>query len=112
MSIRETIRTTVRVRLLDGSYGPGAQLPSLAELGREFSCSEATAVNAMRALVEDGYVVASRGRGYYAANPLPTHDGTASREQVIREIVAELRREARQLQEVADRLDREISDIK
>lgn len=112
MSIRETIRATVRARLLDGTYSPGAQLPSLAELGVEFACSEATAVNAMRTLVEDGYVVASRGRGYFAVDPPPAHDGSASREDALREIVADLRREARRLQELADRLDREISEIR
>lgn len=114
MSIRETITATVRARLIDGTYAPGSQLPSLADLSREFCCSTATAVYAMRALAEEGYLVSRPGVGYYAAQALPSRptDESAAQQEAQRAIVASLRREARRLQEIADRLDRTIADPK
>lgn len=110
MSIKETIKDVVRQRVIDGSYTSGAQLPGVVEVCDEFDCSTATAVYAMRSLVDEGYVVSRQGVGYFATETLPvlTADDLTSRQDAQRDIVASLRSESRRLQEIADRLDRTI----
>lgn len=110
MSIRETIKDTMRQRVIDGTYPPGEQMPIVANVCDEFDCSTATAVYAMRDLVSEGYVVSRQGVGYFAIETLPilTADDLSTRQDAQRDIVASLRSESRRLQELADRLDRTI----
>lgn len=57
-----------RLRELIEDFHPGAQLPSETQLSEYFSVSRATAIQAVRLLVDRGLVVRQRGRGTFVAD--------------------------------------------
>jgi GntR family transcriptional regulator len=54
-------------QIAEGSLAPGAQLPSERSLCERFGISRVTARRALTALVEEGLVVSSPGRGWYVS---------------------------------------------
>lgn len=56
----------------DGTYPPGARLPSQKELTAEYGVSRSTAVNALKHVVHHGYAVSRQGIGAFVlTKPIP-----------------------------------------
>lgn len=103
MSKRATVTERVRLHVLEGHISKGS-LGTLAEIAHEHEVSIGTAAAAMGDLQRQGYVRSS-ARGYLMADELP---GTTKRDEQMA-VVAALRKEASQLSELADRLERAIN---
>jgi GntR family transcriptional regulator len=61
--VTQQITTDLRMKIEDGTYGPGALLPSEPELAQKYSVSRQTARSALRALEQEGLVVVQSTRG-------------------------------------------------
>jgi DNA-binding LacI/PurR family transcriptional regulator len=62
-----SIVDNLRAEIGSGRYGPGARLPSEADLIRQFSVSRMTAVKAIRQLQQEGLLTRRPGSGSFAA---------------------------------------------
>lgn len=108
MVSKRQVMDAIRTRITDGEYKPGERLPSGAQLRAEFDVSTPTAGSAMRALADEGYVDIRHGVGaFVSADPSPAPLVRADEQ---REVVAELRAEARRLTMIADRLARTLEN--
>lgn len=112
MGTKRLVTDTMRSRIINGHYRPGERLPSGKELRQEFDVSASTAVYAMRALAEEGYVETRQGAGNFVVATLTTNkhgqvgfSQGETKEGRQREVVAALRAEARRLADIADRLE-------
>ncbi|HVB43031.1 MAG TPA: GntR family transcriptional regulator [Streptosporangiaceae bacterium] len=65
------IAAELREQIKDGTYGPGALLPSRNELAAMYSVSAITARDALAVLSHDGYARAIRGRGHIVRRKRP-----------------------------------------
>lgn len=70
------IREAIRARIQSGEMSPGAPIPTELELQRIFNVSRQTVRQAVEALVNEGYLIRSRGRGTFVLQrrieePLP-----------------------------------------
>lgn len=63
------VYVTVRAWVQDGTYAPGAQVPTEPDLGRIFGVSRITVRKAVDALVREGWLVRRQGRGTFARFP-------------------------------------------
>jgi len=63
------VYVAVRAWVQDGTYKPGAQIPTEPELGRIFGVSRITVRRAIDALVREGWLVRRQGRGTFARFP-------------------------------------------
>lgn len=63
------VYVAVRAWVQDGTYGPGAQIPTEPELGRIFGVSRITVRKAIEELAREGWVVRRQGRGTFARFP-------------------------------------------
>ncbi|MEU8321177.1 winged helix-turn-helix domain-containing protein [Nonomuraea sp. NPDC048881] len=61
----EVIAARLREQIVHGDLGPGAGLPSEAELRRQFGVSRNTVRQALSVLEHEGLVVAEHGRGRF-----------------------------------------------
>lgn len=64
----QQVREAIARHITDGTLAAGAQLPSERSLCDRFGISRVTARRALAALVEEGLVVSSPGRGWYVAD--------------------------------------------
>src|SRR6266571_8639985 len=58
------IASDLRAQIKDGTYGPGALLPSRNELTEMYGVSAITARDALSMISHEGYAKAVRGRGH------------------------------------------------
>lgn len=65
------IASELRAQIRDGTYGPGALLPSRNEIADRFSVSAITARDALAVLSHEGYAQAIRGRGHIVRRKRP-----------------------------------------
>ncbi|HVB43025.1 MAG TPA: GntR family transcriptional regulator [Streptosporangiaceae bacterium] len=65
------IAAELRTRIRDGTYAPGALLPSRNELAAMYSVSAITARDALAVLSHEGYARAIRGRGHVVRRRRP-----------------------------------------
>ncbi|MBV6424117.1 MAG: HTH-type transcriptional repressor YvoA [Steroidobacteraceae bacterium] len=61
------VYVTLRAWVRDGTYGPGAQIPTEADLCRHFGVSRITVRKALADLVREGWLVRHPGRGTFVA---------------------------------------------
>lgn len=84
----EQVRNALVTDLLDGNLQTGDQLPNEDELGQRFNVSRATVREAVRGLLEVGYLSREHGRGTFVTG-MPRHghslDMTVSYTAMIRE---------------------------
>lgn len=59
------VYVTLRAWVRDGTYGPGAQIPTEAELCKMFGVSRITVRKALTDLVREGWLVRHQGRGTF-----------------------------------------------
>ncbi len=66
------VEMALRRRILAGEWSPGEKIPSEERLGQDYGVSRVTMRQALRTLVEDGYLVRGRGRGTFVREPTLT----------------------------------------
>jgi GntR family transcriptional regulator len=71
ISLYAEIAGDLRDKIKDGTYGPGALLPSRKEIIEKYSVSGITAQNALAVLSQEGYARAIRGRGHIVRRKRP-----------------------------------------
>jgi GntR family transcriptional regulator len=59
------VLNTLRKRIEDGDYAPGAALPSESQLCTEFGVSRPTVLKALGILKQDGWIESQQGRGSF-----------------------------------------------
>ncbi|MFJ8081534.1 GntR family transcriptional regulator [Streptomyces sp. NPDC096205] len=65
-------------RIQDGTYPPGARVPSTLEIAQEFGVVNATAAKAMKFVREQGWTRGEVGLGTYVVDHLPSSPETPS----------------------------------
>ena len=65
------VKASLRERLAQGGWQPGARLPSERELVLEFGCARMTVHRALRELEEEGLIERRQGSGSYVAELHP-----------------------------------------
>src|SRR4051812_11799892 len=66
------VLNTLRERIEDGGYGPGAALPSESQMSTEFGVSRPTVLKALGILRQDGWIESQQGRGHFVRGRPPT----------------------------------------
>jgi GntR family transcriptional regulator len=75
----QRVADDLRHAIATGTYQPGDQLPTLAELTTRYGIAVMTARDAIRQLVADGLVVSRQGKGAYVLRQPSTEESiTAS----------------------------------
>ncbi len=65
------VLNTLRERIEDGTYGPGAGLPSESQISAEFGVSRSSVLKALGILRQDGWIESQQGRGHFVRGRLP-----------------------------------------
>lgn len=66
------VEVALRERILQGDWPHGAKIPSEEQLCRDYGVSRITMRQAIRTLVEDGFLERTRGRGTFVREPALT----------------------------------------
>ena len=67
----EAVKASLRQRIAEGGWQPGARLPSERELVLEFGCARMTVHRALRELEDEGLIERRQGSGSYVAELHP-----------------------------------------
>jgi GntR family transcriptional regulator len=89
LTLVDQVRDSLLSDLLDGRLAAGAQLPNEDEIAERYAVSRATVREAVRGLIESGYVVRRHGHGtFVTGRPRHRHalDSTVSYFAMIREV--------------------------
>ena len=86
-----SIAVSLRQRITDGEFEPGALMPSEAELSAEYSVSRNTLRRALAELEEERLIAVLLGRGRVVTEPGTSPRGSQSAEPSYRMIAADLR---------------------
>lgn len=86
----KTISASLRQRIAQGDFAPGALLPSEAELRAEYSVARSTLRRALSELEEERLITVLPGRGRVVAEPEKPRSGSRA-EPSYRLIAADLR---------------------
>jgi len=78
----QRVADDLRHAIATGTYQPGDQLPTLAELTTRYSIAVMTARDAIRQLVADGLVVSRQGKGAYVLRQ-PSTDESITASQLL-----------------------------
>ncbi len=63
--LSDVVRSELRRAVIEGEFPPGSKLPNEEQLRERFSVSRITLREAVRGLIEDGYVVRRQGSGTF-----------------------------------------------
>jgi DNA-binding GntR family transcriptional regulator len=79
MPLYLVIQNALRLAIGNGTYAPGARLPTESELAQQFGTTKATVVHALQQLVFEGIIERRRGAGSFVTQPavdttLDTHN--------------------------------------
>lgn len=65
--IYEQIEEQIRSQILDGTIAENEQMPSIRQLARDLKISVITTTRAYTDLSDEGFIISTAGKGYYAA---------------------------------------------
>ncbi len=85
------IADELRQRIADGTFPPGAPLPSESELSQEFGVARTTLRRALAVLEKERLIRALPGTGRVVLDPSASNDGEHSGQPQYRRIAADLR---------------------
>ena len=69
------VLNALRARIEDGTYAPGAGLPSESQLCAEFDVSRPTVLRALGILKQDGWIESQQGKGSFVRGRPPSGGG-------------------------------------
>jgi GntR family transcriptional regulator len=72
------VLNTLRERIEEGTYGPGAALPSESQLSTEFGVTRPTVLKALGILRQDGWIESQQGRGHFVRGRPPDRSALAA----------------------------------
>jgi GntR family transcriptional regulator len=88
------ILNTLRQRITDGTYRPGAALPSESQIASEFGVARATVLKSLQALKQDGWIESQQGKANFvrgrptARRTMPVHVRVALDESAAGELLS------------------------
>lgn len=86
------VADVIRERIADGTYPPGAQIPSVVKLQEEFGIATATSQKVHRGLREEGLIYTEPGMGSFVSKQQQDAQHRPKWEQVAKEIRARIAR--------------------
>ena len=95
----QRVADDLRQAIAAGTYRPGDQLPTLAELATRYGIAVMTARDAIRQLVADGLVVSRQGKGAYVLRQ-PSVDESIT----VPELLDLLHQVSRSVDDLTDRM--------
>src|SRR5512139_2405005 len=69
LPLHQQLKAAIEERILSGEWLPGAQVPSERELCEQYEISRITVRQALTALVMEGRLIRTQGRGTFVASP-------------------------------------------
>jgi DNA-binding GntR family transcriptional regulator len=96
-SASRRVADELRSAIEAGTYPPGAVLPPLRQLAADHQVAVNTAMNAVRLLVDDGYVVSKPNAGNYVRDRSGAQADPAEQLRSMRAELGELQAQVRQL---------------
>ncbi|MFG2463361.1 GNAT family N-acetyltransferase [Streptomyces sp. NPDC048523] len=70
-ALYQRIADKIRTEIAHGTLGPGARLPTEAEIAAEWETTRSTAVQGLKVLVNEGLIISDRPRGYFVRSRRP-----------------------------------------
>ncbi|GCD99726.1 GNAT family N-acetyltransferase [Embleya hyalina] len=64
-ALYQRIADRIRDEIVEGTLGPGARLPTEAEIAMEWDTTRSTAVQGLRVLINEGLIFSDRPRGHF-----------------------------------------------
>lgn len=104
----QRVAEDLRHAIATGTYQPGDQLPTLAELTTRYGIAVMTARDAIRQLVADGLVVSRQGKGAYVLRQ-PSTDESITASQVL-DLLNQVSRSVDDLTERMTVVERTLAD--
>jgi DNA-binding GntR family transcriptional regulator len=95
----QRVADDLRQAIAAGTYRPGDQLPTLAELTTRYGIAVMTARDAIRQLVADGLVVSRQGKGSYVLR-----QPTVNESITVPELLDLLHQVSRSVDDLTDRM--------
>ncbi len=95
----QRVADDLRHAIATGTYQPGDQLPTLAELTTRYGIAVMTARDAIRQLVTEGLVVSRQGKGAYVLR-----QPSADRSITLSELLDLLNQVSRSVDDLTDRM--------
>jgi GntR family transcriptional regulator len=95
----QRVADDLRQAIANGTYQPGAQLPTLAELTARYNIAVMTARDAIRQLTTEGLVISRQGKGAYVLRQPSTDESIT-----LTELLDLLHQVSRSVDDLTDRM--------